>query len=40
MADRLGEAKARRVYLVLRDRILSNAIEPGARLPTEVDLAR
>ena len=26
MAERLSEAKARRVYLVLRDRILSSAI--------------
>lgn len=40
MAERLSEAKARRVYLVLRDRILSNSFAPGARLPTEVDLAR
>lgn len=40
MAERLSEAKARRVYLILRDRILSNALAPGARLPTEVDLAR
>ena len=40
MAERLGEAKARQVYLVLRDRILSHAIAPGARLPTEHDLAR
>src|SRR3954464_14912782 len=40
VAERLSEAKARRVYLILRDRILSNALEPGARLPTEVDLAR
>jgi len=40
VAERLNEAKARQVYLVLRDRILSNALAPGARLPTEVDLAR
>jgi len=40
VAERLSEAKARRVYLVLRDRILSNSFAPGARLPTEVDLAR
>lgn len=40
VAERLSEAKARRVYLILRDRILSNALEPGARLPTEVDLAK
>ncbi len=40
MAEQLSEAKARRVYLVLRDRILSNAFVMGARLPTENDLAR
>jgi len=40
VSERLSEAKARQVYLILRDRILSNAIAPGARLPTEVDLAR
>jgi GntR family transcriptional regulator len=40
VAERLNEAKARRVYLILRDRILSNTLAPGARLPTEVDLAR
>jgi GntR family transcriptional regulator len=40
LAERLSETKARRVYLILRDRILSNALAPGARLPTEVDLAR
>lgn len=40
MAERLNEAKARRIYLVLRDRILSNAMAPGTRLPTENDLAR
>ena len=39
MADRLQEAKARQVYLVLRDRIMSGAIGFGARLPTENDLA-
>ena len=40
MAERLSEAKARRVYLVLRDRILSSAIAPGTRLPNERDLAK
>jgi GntR family transcriptional regulator len=40
VAERLSEAKAHRVYLILRDRIMSNAFAPGARLPTEVDLAR
>jgi GntR family transcriptional regulator len=39
-ADRLGEAKARQVYLVLRDRILSAAIGFGEKLPTENNLAR
>ena len=39
MADRLQEAKARQVYLVLRDRIMSGAMGFGARLPTENDLA-
>ena len=36
----LGEAKAKRVYLVLRDRILSGAVGFGAKLPTENELAR
>src|SRR3954465_15107338 len=40
VTERLSEAKARRGYLILRDRILSNTLEPGARLPTKVDLAR
>ena len=40
MAEGLSEGKSRRVYLVLRDRILSNALTHGARLPTENDLAR
>lgn len=39
MRDWLGEAKAKQVYLVLRDRILSGAAEFGARLPTEHELA-
>ncbi len=39
VADRLQEAKARQVYLVLRDRIMSGALGFGARLPTENDLA-
>jgi GntR family transcriptional regulator len=37
--DWLGEAKAKQVYLVLRDRILSGAAEFGSRLPTENELA-
>ncbi len=36
----LSEAKSRQVYLILRDRILSNALAPDARLPNEIDLAR
>jgi GntR family transcriptional regulator len=40
MADRLHETKARQVYLVLRDRIVSGAMGFGARLPNENDLAR
>jgi GntR family transcriptional regulator len=40
VADRLQEAKARQVYLVLRDRITSGAVNFGARLPNENDLAR
>jgi GntR family transcriptional regulator len=39
MADRLQEAKARQVYLVLRDRIISGAMGFGARLLNENDLA-
>jgi GntR family transcriptional regulator len=37
--DWLGEAKAKQVYLILRDRILSGAIALGAKLPTEHELA-
>ncbi len=39
MRDWLGEAKAKQVYLVLRDRILSGATGYGTRLPTENELA-
>lgn len=39
MRDWLGEAKAKQVYMVLRDRILSGTIGFGVRLPTENDLA-
>jgi GntR family transcriptional regulator len=35
----LGEAKAKQVYLVLRDRILSGAVGFGAKLPNENELA-
>ena len=40
MATGLGEAKARQVYLVLRDRILTGVFASGARLPNEHDLAQ
>jgi GntR family transcriptional regulator len=40
VADQLQEAKARQVYLVLRDRIMSGAMVFGARLLNENDLAR
>ena len=39
LRDWLGEAKAKQVYLVLRDRILSGAVAFGAKLPTEHELA-
>ena len=39
MRDWLGEAKAKQVYLVLRDRILGGASGFGAKLPTENELA-
>ncbi len=39
MATGLGEAKARQVYLVLRDRIVTGVFANGARLPNENDLA-
>ena len=39
MRDWLGEAKAKQVYLILRDRILSGAFGFGAKLPTEHELA-
>jgi GntR family transcriptional regulator len=39
LRDWLGEAKAKQVYLVLRDRIVSGASGFGARLPTENELA-
>jgi GntR family transcriptional regulator len=39
LRDWLGEAKAKQVYMVLRDRILSGAIGFGAKLPTENELA-
>jgi GntR family transcriptional regulator len=39
LRDWLGEAKAKQVYLVLRDRILSGAVGFGAKLPPENELA-
>jgi len=39
LRDWLGEAKAKQVYLVLRDRILSGSLGFGAKLPTENELA-
>lgn len=38
--DWLGEAKAKQVYLVLRDRILGGAAGYGAKLPNENELAK
>lgn len=39
MADAIETSKTRRVYLTLRDRIMSGELAPGARLPSEPDLA-
>jgi DNA-binding GntR family transcriptional regulator len=38
LRDWLGEAKAKQVYLIPRDRILTGAIAFGAKLPTENEL--
>jgi GntR family transcriptional regulator len=40
LRDWLGEAKAKQVYMVLRDRMLSGALGFGVKLPTENDLAQ
>jgi len=40
LRDWLGEAKAKQVYMVLRDRILSGALAFGVKLPIENDLAQ
>jgi GntR family transcriptional regulator len=40
LRDWLGEAKAKQVYMVLRDRILSGALAFGVKLPTEHELAQ
>ena len=39
MAEAIETSKTRRVYLTLRDRIGSGELNPGARLPSEPDLA-
>jgi GntR family transcriptional regulator len=39
VSDRLQEAKARRVYLVLRDRTMSGAVNFGTQLQNENNLA-
>jgi GntR family transcriptional regulator len=39
LRDWLGEAKAKQVYLILRDRILAGALGFSAKLPTENELA-
>jgi GntR family transcriptional regulator len=40
LRDWLGEAKAKQVYMVLRDRILSGALAFGVKLPIENELAQ
>lgn len=40
MREWLGEAKAKQVYMVLRDRVLSGALSFGVKLPTENELAQ
>jgi GntR family transcriptional regulator len=40
LRDWLGEAKAKQVYMVLRDRILNGALAFGVKLPTENELAQ
>ena len=40
LRDWLGEAKAKQVYMVLRDRILSGVLAFGVKLPTENELAQ
>ena len=39
MADAVEPLKARRIYLLLRERILNGAMEPGSRLPGELSIA-
>src|SRR5919112_270023 len=37
--SRMQPLKARRIYLLLRERILNGALEPGSRLPGELSIA-
>lgn len=39
MVDAVEPLKARRIYLLLRERILNGALEPGSRLPGELSIA-
>jgi GntR family transcriptional regulator len=39
LADAVEPLKARRMYLLLRERILNGELEPGSRLPGELSLA-
>ncbi|MBM6581052.1 GntR family transcriptional regulator [Microvirga sp. BT689] len=39
MADAVEPLKARRIYLLLRERILNGDLEPGSRLPGELSIA-
>jgi GntR family transcriptional regulator len=39
LADAVEPLKARRIYLLLRERILHGELEPGSRLPGELSLA-
>jgi GntR family transcriptional regulator len=39
LADAVEPLKARRIYLLLRERILNGALEPGSRLPGELSIA-
>lgn len=39
MVDAVEPLKARRIYLLLRERILNGVLEPGSRLPGELSIA-
>jgi GntR family transcriptional regulator len=39
LVDAVEPLKARRIYLLLRERILNGALEPGSRLPGELSIA-